>query len=227
MNGADVEACKAQTREYQKCLSQMRTLCDDLKKMQDSLGEGLKALPVQDGQEEETALQDSLEGIERRLDEQGESLKALPALEGIERKLDEQGESLKALPALENIERRLDELEARLTERQQDDAHWDELQKQLRTLADELTAHVDEAVHRENVKVYRNVQAVVTEETDKLSEAIKDATAKEEPEKPDETLLAVNKLSGKLPAILGVSIAALLMAAASLVFQVLVYLGIL
>ena len=64
----------------------------------------------------------------------------------------------------------------------------------------------DEFTHRENVKVYRNVQAVVVEENSKQTENI---TA------------AVKKLRGKLNGILGVSIAALIISLGSLVIQIL------
>lgn len=68
---------------------------------------------------------------------------------------------------------------------------------------------VNENIHKECVKVYRNVQAVVVEENNKQSESL---------------VSAVNALKGKLSAVLGVSIVALLAAASGLVFQILVYL---
>ena len=65
-----------------------------------------------------------------------------------------------------------------------------------------------ENIHKECVKVYRNVQAVVVEENAKQSETV---------------VAAVNGLKGKLNAVLGVSIAALIAAAGSAIFQLLVY----
>lgn len=67
----------------------------------------------------------------------------------------------------------------------------------------------NENIHKECVKVYRNVQAVVVEENAKQSESV---------------AAAVNGLKGKLSAVLGVSIVALIAAAGSVVFQLLVYL---
>ncbi|MGN1145854.1 MAG: hypothetical protein ACI4R5_05345, partial [Acetatifactor sp.] len=66
-------------------------------------------------------------------------------------------------------------------------------------------------VHKECVKVYRNVQAVVVEEDGKQTEAIK---------------AAVDNLGSKLGRIFGVSIAAFIVGLGSIVFQVLVYLHI-
>lgn len=72
---------------------------------------------------------------------------------------------------------------------------------------DQLTEHV----HREDVRVYRNVQAVVVDELAKQNEAAGKNTS---------------SLSGKLGAVLGISIIALLVSAAGLAFQILVYLHI-
>lgn len=72
---------------------------------------------------------------------------------------------------------------------------------------DQLTEHV----HREDVRVYRNVQAVVVDEMAKQNEAAGKNTS---------------SLSGKLGAVLGISVVALLVSAAGLAFQILVYLHI-
>lgn len=71
--------------------------------------------------------------------------------------------------------------------------------------------NVNENIHKECVKVYRNVQAAVVEENNKQTENIVEA---------------VNSLKGKLGAILGVSIVALIAALGGIAFQVLVYLQI-
>lgn len=62
-------------------------------------------------------------------------------------------------------------------------------------------------MHKECVKVYRNVQAAVVEENEKQTEAI----AKK----------VTSCLGGRLNGVLGVSIAALLVAAADIVLHVL------
>lgn len=72
---------------------------------------------------------------------------------------------------------------------------------------DQLTEHV----HREDVRVYRNVQAVVVDEMAKQNEAAGKNSS---------------SLSGKLGAVLGISIISLLVSAAGLAFQILVYLHI-
>ncbi len=83
----------------------------------------------------------------------------------------------------------------------------DELKKVQNEQYEQLTDHV----HKENVKVYRNVQAVVVEETARQNEL------------SGKTLSSVK---GRLGGILGISIAALLVAVAGLVFQLLQYLNV-
>ena len=67
----------------------------------------------------------------------------------------------------------------------------------------------NENVHKECVKVYRNVQAVVVEESAKQAENAENM----------ETML--QKLQGKLGAVLGISIAALVLALGGVALQVL------
>ena len=72
---------------------------------------------------------------------------------------------------------------------------------------DEKLSTTEENVHKECVKVYRNVQAVVVEENEKQTEAIA-AKVKE-------------NLGGKLNGVLGVSIAAVVLTVADIVLHVL------
>lgn len=72
----------------------------------------------------------------------------------------------------------------------------------------------DENVHKECVKVYRNVQAVVVEESGKQSEVLTELSAK------------VGSVKGKLGAILGISITALILSLGSVVMLVLEMLNI-
>lgn len=83
---------------------------------------------------------------------------------------------------------------------------------QVQESVTDLSAHVDDVIHTENVKVYRNVQAVVTDETSKATESIQGM---------------VDKLEGKISPILGISILALIAAVSGLTFQLLIYFGIL
>ena len=77
----------------------------------------------------------------------------------------------------------------------------------------EKFAVLEENVHKECVKVYRNVQAVVVEENSKQSDAM------------TETMSSVGKMKGKTGAILGISAAALLVSLGSVVLQLLQIMG--
>ena len=68
---------------------------------------------------------------------------------------------------------------------------------------------VEENVHKECVKVYRNVQAVMVEESGRQGEALAQAKAD------------VAGVRGKLGAVLGVSVAAMVISLAGLVLQIL------
>lgn len=74
-------------------------------------------------------------------------------------------------------------------------------------VSEKMTAS-EENVHKECVKVYRNVQAVVVEESVKQKEAIA------------ETAKATEKLKGKINAVLGISIAALIVSLSGLAITI-------
>ncbi len=101
----------------------------------------------------------------------------------------------------------MEESRGKIQEFQQDGQAIEELQNNINT----RLAETEEFVHKENVKVYRNVQAVVLEESKKQSEAVEET---------------IHFSAGKIKAILGVSIGALVVTLGSVIFQVLVYLNI-
>lgn len=79
---------------------------------------------------------------------------------------------------------------------------------------DEKFAVADENVHKECVKVYRNVQAVVMEESGKQAETLAEISGK------------LNAARGRLGIVLGISAAALVFSLAGAVMQLLNLLGI-
>ena len=103
----------------------------------------------------------------------------------------------------EKLQELQQEYTTKLEEIRQNTEELEELRKHL----DEKLDGSDENVHKECVKVYRNVQAAVVEGNEKQTEAIA-GKIKE-------------SLNGKLNGVLGVSIAALLVAAADIVLHVL------
>lgn len=102
----------------------------------------------------------------------------------------------------ENLDKMTETLQAKLDGINENAGH-------LELALGEKLDSANENIHKECVKVYRNVQAVVVEENAKQSENV---------------AAAVNGLKGKLTAVLGVSIVALIAAVGSIIFQMLVYL---
>lgn len=112
------------------------------------------------------------------------------------------------------INRLVEEGIAKIEQIQADTQVYDKLQENVTELEGSLSTKMtamDENIHKECVKVYRNVQAVVVEENAKQTDAIG---------------AILKPLKRKLNGILTVSIVSLVAAVGSVVFQVLVYLNI-
>lgn len=107
-------------------------------------------------------------------------------------------ESIEKIQSIQQNTTELDDLKMRLEGQLEN----------LNTGVSEKMSASDENVHKECVKVYRNVQAVVVEESGKQKEAIA------------ETQKATEKLKGKLNAILGISVVALILSLAGVTIQV-------
>lgn len=84
-----------------------------------------------------------------------------------------------------------------------------ESEKNLQERLEAIGASTDESVHKECVKVYRNVQAVVVEESGKQIKAAEEARS------------AATAAGAKTGVILGVSVAALIFSLAGLALQIL------
>lgn len=109
--------------------------------------------------------------------------------------------------SVEQIKKLVEESLGKIREIEQNKEQLEELKKIL----EDRISQAEEYVHKENVKVYRNVQAVVVEESAKQTEALQYSTS---------------ELKGKWKAVFGVSIATLVLVVGSLVFQILEYLQI-
>lgn len=168
----EVNKLRAQVKEYQESLEQMRGVCNDLKEVSASM---------------EQRLRENASGLEKILKERIENLSEETAahLTECSKELAEQVERLEWI-------------------RQDQDT-----MKRLQHSMEDLSAQVEDVIHTENVKLYRNVQAVVTDENKKQAEGIQESVRS-----------AVGKLNGKLSAVLGISVVALLAAIAGILLQV-------
>lgn len=130
-------------------------------------------------------------------------------------------ESIKKLENVDKMNRLIDAGLAKIEEIKGDDGKTEELKEQLSEQFVQLREHVDalqaellEHVHTEDVKVYRNVQAVVVEESGKLAEQNSANTA------------VMKKVSGKSSAVMIFSILTLVLTTAGLILQILALFGV-
>jgi len=115
----------------------------------------------------------------------------------------------------DEINRLVSEGIVKISEMQADTEGLEQLQDTLDELEQTFSTKLDSAnenIHKECVKVYRNVQASVVEENEKQADSLRGS---------------IHRVKGKVKAVLGVSIAALVISVANMVFQILVYLNIL
>lgn len=203
--GESVERLVAESLEKLQSVRQDNTGLEELGKKLEELG---------------TKLEGRLAELESRMDRQpGELAGKLDELGGkISRQPEELGKKLSVLEGKiagqpEEFGRRLLELEKRLV---QSGGSGRELRESLERLEqnvterlDGTTAAVDESIHKECVKVYRNVQAVVMEESEKQAKSV--GSAMEE----------VGATGKKLGTILGISVVALIISLTGVVIQVL------
>jgi DNA anti-recombination protein RmuC len=156
-----------------------------------------------------------LDRLKQLIDESDARLKESADTGAVNRLADESIEKIRSMQkeyeGLEKMQEelagKLDEINSSLTER------LDKLEEKLDTDAPEPVAEkldgLEENVHKECVKVYRNVQAVVVEESGKISTA------------SENTQSRVKAVNSKVGVLIGISTAALLFSLVSMVLQIL------
>lgn len=165
-----------QIKEYNECLEKLQRLLDDG-------ASKLENAQVSDAEVKSLVQEsiDKLQGIQQTIQQNADGIGKLDVA------LEEWKKSLTALLA---------------EQKESMDSVLETQQEKF----DTKLAECNENVHKECVKVYRNVQAVVVEEDAKQTENI---------------INSVNGLKGKLNAILGVSIVALVASVISIAIQIL------
>ncbi len=131
------------------------------------------------------------------------------------------------------------DIDEKLHKKQQEElavlqVEFDKLQKQILAMQGDLgrlqksmealAAGTNDHVHKENVKVYRNVQAVVVDEAAKNAEAI--SALAQSVEAMKEEASAVKKTPGIFKGILTVGILTMILTAGSAAFLILTFLGV-
>lgn len=211
-NSADVEEMnrlRGQVAEYNNCLAKLQQLIEEgaarIQGAQVNSGEIDRLVEesiakIQAIQQDTAGLEQLQQQLIQRMDEadrrQGERLSSVNRM--LDEKLDGVDQTLEE--RLENVDRLFEQRLARL-QQQLESSPQPQLSEQL----EEQLRSSEENVHKECVKVYRNVQAVVTEESGKQAESLA------------ETNKRVEKLNGRLTGVLVVAIAALISSAVSAV----------
>lgn len=216
-----------QLKEYEKCL-------DQLGQINQSIKASLAGMD-QEYQDKTRILSQTMqmmaEGNSRKLEEQILQLSAAAV-----RRINETGmspsqidrlvvESLDKIREFSMDQEVLEKLQQSAEEGQQALEQLQIAMEQLQKNVEQQTSGSNEFVHKENVKVYRNVQAVVVEESAKQMEGLNSLAGSLEELKEQEA--AGRSQGGLIKGVLGVSVIAMLVSIVSLVFQLLVYLHIL
>lgn len=231
----ELRQLRGQVKEYNDCLAQMQKTSNEMRAVNGELGrlvseriapeisrlvdssveklssaaadaKGIDAL-VKEGSEKMTHISSAgTEQIQRIADEGASRLEqitndSVARLENA--KIDTAEIDRLVREATDRIQQIANESLAKIQEVQTKEA--DDDSDELKQAVAEKIESVNDFVHRECVKVYRNVQAVVVEESGKQTEAVNGA---------------VKTLKGKLGAVMGISIAALLFSIAGVVMQI-------
>lgn len=200
----ELNRLRNQVEEYNECLAQMRTVNEEMHAVTGQMSRLLDDTIV-------PRLEQLMESYLAKLDNvKAESERAekaavnsiVPRLEQMEEslwaKIDSTGSETGKLQQL------MEESIVRIKGMQEGKDALEALQKSLSEMFDQSGEHV----HKENVKVYRNVQAVIVEETSKQSDILNGA---------------VKALTGRLNIVFGLSVAALIAALGGFIFQILTY----
>lgn len=218
---ADVEELnklKNQIAEYNECLSKLQKLIDDgaAKLSGIQTGEGEVARLVVEGADRTKALQQEVESLKQLIGQQQERLDRID--KSAAQQIESLGGQVKSLTGgmgtrMEALVGQTENLSASVAEKI--DQLCGQLEAQASGGLSERLDLMEENVHKECVKVYRNVQAVMVEESSKQSENLA------------ETRAGLESVRGRVSAVLGISIAAMVVSLAGVVYQVLSSFGLL
>lgn len=185
----ELDKLRNRVSEYNECLDRLQRLVDEsAAKLNGASGES--AAEINRLAEESIAKIRAIQQDAAGLEKLGGQMNSMSS------KITEQLELMNGA-----VSEKMDQLTMRMEERPKDGL-------------EEKFAAAEESVHRECVKVYRNVQAVVMEESGKQTETLTEAAGK------------LNWLKGRVSVVLGISVAALVFSLANIALQVMTVLGV-
>ena len=220
----ELNGLRSRVAEYNECLDRLQKLVDEnaagLKGASRETTAEIKRL-VEESLAKIRAIQQDASGLEKLGGQIGDMKAQVDSVNGKLGNVDGQLGDMKV--QVDSINGQLGSMSAQLGEARGELANkLEQLSVRLEERPDEnpgdgleerFTA-VEENVHKECVKVYRNVQAVVMEESGKQGEALAEMSEK------------LNAMKGRLGIVLGISVAALVFSLAGAVLQLLDLLGI-
>ena len=220
----ELNGLRSRVAEYNGCLDRLQKLVDEnaagLKGASRETTAEIKRL-VEESLAKIRAIQQDASGLEKLGGQIGDMKAQVDSVNGKLGNVDGQLGDMKV--QVDSINGQLGSMSAQLGEAKGELANkLEQLSVRLEERPDEnpgdgleerFTA-VEENVHKECVKVYRNVQAVVVEESGKQGEALAEMSEK------------LNAMKGRLGIVLGISVAALVFSLAGAVLQLLDLLGI-
>lgn len=224
----ELSRLRNQIEEYDRCLARLQQLLDEgAEKLQGSASDigGSSPLSEESMEQLSSSMSVHFEEADRKLvDRLGNVNRILSErLEDIDKSVEEQLSDMdtsmasqltaaneSVMGALKNMENSLDEKLSPLDEKlnRLDSMLEEKEEKEEEPLADRLLP-ITENIHKECVKVYRNVQAVVVEENGKQTETLSN------------TATVVQRVGKKLNTVFGISLAALIISLLGVVMQVL------
>ena len=224
----ELSRLRNQIEEYDRCLARLQQLLDEgAEKLQGSVPEngGSSSLTEESMEQLSSSMSVHFEEADRKLGERLGNVNRILSerLENMDKSVEEQlndmdvsmGNQLTAanesvLGALKDMENSIDGKLSPLDEKlsRLDSMLEDKEEKEEEPLADRLLP-ITENIHKECVKVYRNVQAVVVEENGKQTETLSN------------TATGVLRVGKKLNTVFGISLAALLISLLGVAMQIL------
>ncbi|MDE7131413.1 MAG: hypothetical protein K2O65_06400 [Lachnospiraceae bacterium] len=169
-----MEQMENQMREYDALMQEIRQVnlktATNVSELQEALKECISRLEAAQAQEPLKECISRLEAVQAQ-EPLKECISRLEAMQEQEA-LKECISRLEAMQAQEPLKECISRLEAMQEQEEPETLSSQEL-AQIRELLDEKFKQSDDFLHRENVKVYRNVQAAMTEELSKHTEELK------------------------------------------------------
>ena len=195
----ELDKLRSRVSEYNECL-------DKLQKLVNESADGLKGVSKESMAQMNRLVEESLAKIKAIQQDTSE-------LENVNGQLKSMGGQLGNVSTqLDSVNGQLGNLNAELADKAALLSR--QLEERPKDGLEEKFAIADENVHKECVKVYRNVQAVVMEESGKQGETLTEISGK------------LNTLRSRIGIVLGISVAALVFSLAGAVLQLLNMLGV-